>query len=132
MASRSFKVGELLPSEVRAAAIVEGYGPKGLSRWVSEAIVEFVKDLRARMWEVGTGDNVEGFNRVFKLQLSEAAEDAIERAVAVIRGVTPNEEGVRSAVVRSAIRDRLTSSRKHPKFAQRLRIEQAQRRSRAA
>ena len=123
MASRSFKVGRDLPASVRAGAVLAGYGPRGISRWVSDALVEFVRDRGANLWDVGTGDKVDGFDRVFKVQLSDEAESALDAAVAQIRRLTPSEEGVRSAVFRSAVRQGVSRAQQHEQFPQQLGVE---------
>jgi hypothetical protein len=132
VASRSFKVGVDLPAAVRTCAVLADYGPRGISRWVSEALVEFVSTRGANLWDVGTGDNVDGFDRVFKVQLSEAAEGALDTAVAAIRRLTPNEEGVRSAVFRSAVRWKIAHAQSHQKYSTQLRVEKARSRKRRA
>jgi len=127
MPRTTIKLGTELAIELEAAIRAEGYGVLEKSRWVAEALTDFIAQRGAKLWDVGTGDHIEGYEGRLTLTLPEAASDALEQAVAAIRRISPLEEGIRSAVVRTAIRARVRAVKaavgstfeKHRRLAQR-------------
>jgi hypothetical protein len=86
----------------------DGYGPRRKSAWVREAINGFLEEeKRTGFAKVGVGDAVEKHKAIEVIRLDEATIERIEATVRLIRRQAPMMEGVRSAIVRAAIRWRV-------------------------
>lgn len=115
MARTTVKLGEELARRLDAAVRAEGYTERRKSVWISEAIIRFSAARGQKLWSVGAGDDLDGFGGRLTVTLSDDAEEALSKTVAAIRRTTPLEEGVRSAVVRTALRDRIALvAKSHP------------------
>jgi len=85
------------------------YGPRGGSRWINEAIVGMVAADPA-LELVGLGEDLMSrpkFDRLKSFGLSQEGAAALGLALRRVRGQDVTQEGVRSAVIRAAIRWRL-------------------------
>jgi hypothetical protein len=111
------KTSVLLPQAIKyqfeLALAADGYGRQGGSRWIREAIISLV-DHDPGMSTVGLGEDRQRFPALRTLELDEASSRALEKAVLIVRSQDPLIEGVRSAVIRAAIRHRLTRSDRSP------------------
>lgn len=83
-----------------------GYGPREGSRWICEAIVDLVRSDPI-LADVGVGEDLEVFGKLKAISLTDAARDALATATEIVRRHDPAQEGVRSAIIRAAIRQRL-------------------------
>ncbi|MCB1782229.1 MAG: hypothetical protein KDJ34_19490 [Candidatus Competibacteraceae bacterium] len=95
-----------LKTSLHQAIVEDGYGGKGKSRWVREALVQlFEQD--SDLANVGVGDDLEinDTEDAFFVSLDNGA--AIDAAVDVIRSQYPRAEGVQSSIIRAAVRYRL-------------------------
>lgn len=104
-----FTINTDLADRWRQAILNDGYGARGKSRWTSEAIVRLVEEDPTLQW-VGYGSDVEVHDRVEDIRLSGDAVEAMLKAVRILRRQLPDWEGVRSDVIRTAIRWRLQDS----------------------
>ena len=100
-----------LKASLHQAVVEDGYGGKGKSRWVREALAQLFEhdpDLA----NVGVGDDLETNDAedAFFVCLDDGA--AIDAAVEVIRSQYPRAEGVQSAIMRAAVRYRLREKMK--------------------
>jgi hypothetical protein len=95
-----------LKKMLRQAVTDEGYGGKGKSRWVREALVQLFEQDPVLM-NVGVGDDLEVNDAEDSFSLSPENEWAIDAAVELIRSQYPRAEGVQSAIIRAAVRYRL-------------------------
>ncbi len=84
----------------------DGYGGKGKSRWVREALTQLFEHDPDLM-NVGVGDDLEVNDAEDAFFLSMENELAIDAAVEVIRSQYPRAEGIQSAIIRAAVRYRL-------------------------
>lgn len=88
--------------------ITDGYGMKGKSKWVSEAILHFMhlEDFEEYVEYAEELENA-GVSKLqsfyFELNLVRSLKDAVIQ----VRRVHPHLEGVRSLIVRSSIIQRL-------------------------
>jgi hypothetical protein len=89
------------------------YGPRAGSRWINEAIISMV-DSDPALELVGLGEDMSSrpkFDRLKSFGLSKDGSAALALALRRVRGQDVTQEGVRSAVVRAAIRWRLARER---------------------
>jgi len=84
----------------------DGYGGKGKSLWVREALTQLFEHDPDLM-NVGVGDDLEVNDAEDAFFLSMENGLAIDAAVEVIRSQYPRAEGIQSAIVRAAVRYRL-------------------------
>lgn len=89
------------------AAVKDDYGVKKKSLWINEAISQLL-DNDIGLSCVGLGEHYEVQDKSDVLLLDEKAYQALETAMTVIRRQDPLYEGVQSAVIRAAIRNRLS------------------------
>lgn len=83
-----------------------GYGPREGSRWICEAIIGMVQSDPI-LADVGVGEDLEAFGKLKAINLTDAARSALTSATEIVRRHDPAQEGVRSAIIRAAIRHRL-------------------------
>lgn len=88
--------------------ITDGYGMKGKSKWVSEAIQYFMKlsdfeEYVEYAEELGGAGKSKLQSFYFELNLVRSLKDAVMK----IRRIHPHLEGIRSLIVRSSIIQRL-------------------------
>jgi len=95
-----------LKTTLRQAVADDGYGGKGKSRWVREALTQLFEHDPDLM-NVGVGDDLEVNDAEDAFFLSMENGLAIDAAVEVIRSQYPRAEGIQSAIVRAAVRYRL-------------------------
>jgi metal-responsive CopG/Arc/MetJ family transcriptional regulator len=95
-----------------AKAVAEsGYGPRGRSRWISEAVTQLLIDDPI-MGSVGLGEDAMRFEQLRTVTFSEAAKVALDAAVRIVRGHDALLEHVRSSVIRAAIRNRINPKKR--------------------
>ena len=95
-----------LKTMLRQVVTDDGYGGKGKSRWVREALIQLFEQDPDLM-NVGVGDDLEVNDAEDSFSLSTENEWAIDVAVELIRSQYPRAEGVQSAIIRAAVRYRL-------------------------
>ena len=95
-----------LKTTLRQVVADDGYGGKGKSRWVREALTQLFKHDPDLM-NVGVGDDLEVNDAEDAFFLSMENGLAIDAAVEIIRSQYPRAEGVQSAIIRAAVRYRL-------------------------
>ncbi len=100
-----------LPSDLRESmleSVAKQYGKKGKSRWIQEAIDELLaKD--AGLASVGLGEDYETYDKSDVLVLDKTTLEKLQIAMTAIRRQDPLFEGVQSAVIRAAIKMRLSN-----------------------
>jgi len=115
VASKKTRVAVLLPTKMRAemleCVLRDGYGMRGKSRWIAEAVVDL---LAHREWlamaETGEGLVLSPAHEV--VYLEPELKERIEAAVLDMRTRHPMMEGPQSAIIRGAITRRLLRSPK--------------------
>ncbi len=95
-----------LKTTLRQVVTDDGYGGKGKSRWVREALTQLFEH-DPDLINVGVGDDLEVNDAEDAFFLSKENRSAIDAAVEVIRSQYPRAEGVQSAIIRAAVRCRL-------------------------
>jgi hypothetical protein len=95
------------------ALVGQGYGLRGKSRWIREAIVGLL-DSDRRLALVGVGDELGERDATEVVVLTLEIEERISDTVRILRQQDPYIEGVKSQIIRSAIRYRLGTPDFHP------------------
>lgn len=99
-------VPEQLQSELRLRVAKDGYGLRGKSKWVAEAL-EYLLAMNDFAKLVHYSEELHGFEKVETIVISTALKQALDSAILVTRQQFPTLEGVQSAIVRTAIMQRL-------------------------
>jgi hypothetical protein len=105
----TFYVPEILQHELQARVIKEGYGLRGKSRWVSEAISRLLI-INNFPELVNYSDSMGGFEKAETIVIDQATQHALENAIIQIRKNFPLLEGVKSRIIRTALLQRLLRS----------------------
>jgi hypothetical protein len=102
----SFAVPKSLKSELQQRVISDGYGLRGKSKWVCEAITRLFKyDNHLEL--IYYSDELQGLDGMEAVVLNEDIKDAVENKIIDVRRVYPELEGVKSRILRTAIVQRL-------------------------
>lgn len=102
----TFAIHGNLQSELREKTIKEGYGLRGKSNWVSEAITRLLeyKDFQNL---VIYSDEMFGFDKMETIVIDFPLKVKLDNAVTIVRKCNPNIEGVKSRIIRTAIMQRI-------------------------
>jgi hypothetical protein len=86
----------------------EGYNAKQKSRWIREALSAYLEEDRKQGFaRIGLADKIDQNTALDVVLLDDILQSRIDEAVMIIRRQTPMMEGIRSAVIRAAIRRRI-------------------------
>lgn len=102
----SFKIPITLNQKMNEKIIVDGYGMRGKSRWVKEAI-EALLTYSDFPELVSFSDAIENTNYANSIRIPRQLLLNIENAVIAVRKEYPDLEGVKSRIIRTAILQRL-------------------------
>lgn len=91
-----------------AASYLATYGNRGAARWLEEAVASFL-DLKDFIIRVGAGEATQVFEVSRPVSLSPKTQVMLEGAIRRYRKFSPLESGVKSQIIRAAIRHRLTN-----------------------
>ena len=92
--------------ELRERMIKDGYGLKEKSKWIGEAIQDFIQtDDFAQLTEMA--GSLSNINAIESVNISPELDSKLEEACIKARTVYPLLEGVKSLVVRASIIRRL-------------------------
>lgn len=91
--------------ELRERVLRDGYGLRGKSQWVSEAI-EFLLSLENFAMLVQYSEEMHGFEKVETVVISTELKKHLDQAIIEVRKQYPTLEGVQSSIVRTAIMQR--------------------------
>lgn len=95
------------------AVISDGYGLRGKSKWVSEAIENFVKMDYINLVDIGSEMSAGELKETESFYLSPVIIDILEEITIKARLAHPKIEGVKSIIIRSSIFQRLFRSKNH-------------------
>jgi len=102
----TFVVPQSLQSELRERVIQDGYGFRGKSKWVAEAVMQLLS-LNNYTELVQYSEDMQGFNKPETVVVAESLKQQLDGAILAIRQQYPTLEGVQSAILRTAIMQRL-------------------------
>lgn len=92
-----------------------GVARRQQSDWMCEAIINF-KSRDPMYGSVGAGEDLEVFDAIKGITLSDKAMEAMAAAISMLRAHDPEMEGVRAAVIRAAIRAKLETVERQPQL----------------
>lgn len=102
----SFKMPFFLEKELLQKVIMDGYGMRGKSRWVTEAIESFLKiSDYPELVEIAADDKK--FIEATSIRIPRTLADKIDHAALEVRRKYPVLEGVKSNIIRASIHQRL-------------------------
>ncbi len=106
MRTTSIKLPKKMHAKLIEQVIKDGYGMRGKSKWVNDAIEDFLNlDDYPEMVDIAT--DLEELEDTLSIRLPEAILDAIDLAIIHIRQSYPTIEGVKSNIIRASILQRL-------------------------
>jgi len=105
----SFAVPGSLKKELSGRVIKEGYGFRGKSKWVSEAVDNLLQ-LKSFASLVNYSDEMCGFDQMETAVIEYALKLRLDDAIIEIRKDFPMMEGVTSRIMRTAILQRILRS----------------------
>ena len=102
----SFKLPASLEEKMLQSIVSQGYGLRGKSKWIVEAIEGFLQkpDFHELVEIAGDMGNL---TRPTSLRLSRELNLKIDEAVLEVRKIYPAMEGVRSNIIRASIIQRM-------------------------
>lgn len=97
-----------LDFELANRVVAQGYGMRGKSKWVMEAVNNFL-DLQDYIELVAYGEDLEeaNFNKPQAFYIDGDVVKKIQDALLAIRKVNPTLEGIKSLIIRSSIIQRI-------------------------
>lgn len=102
----SFAVPKSLKKELQQRVISDGYGLRGKSKWVCEAVTRlFEYDNHIEL--IHYSDELQGLDGMEAVVLNEDIKDAVDSKILDVRRAHPELEGVKSRILRTAIVQRL-------------------------
>jgi len=105
----TFAVPGKLKHELSEKVIKEGYGFRGKSKWVSEAVESLLK-LKNFPDLVNHSDEMSGFDEMETSVIDYQLKSKLDGAILEVRKAFPMLEGVTSRIMRTAILQRLLRS----------------------
>lgn len=102
----SIKLQKKLHYQLQQQVICGGYGMRGKSRWITEAIEHFL-DLPDYPTLVDIAGEMGQLTDIVSIRVTDRLVQRMEDAVISVRRVYPGMEGVRSNLVRASIMQRL-------------------------
>ncbi|MFO1259161.1 MAG: hypothetical protein U1E78_12230 [Gammaproteobacteria bacterium] len=102
----SFKLSKAMQIDFRKRMIDDGYGLRGKSRWVSEA-VERLLEVENYPEYVHLSEEMTNLKQMETIFLDRTLIERLEDAILAVRTKFPLVEGVRSCILRTSIMQRL-------------------------
>ena len=102
----TFAVPNNLKSELLERVIKDGYGLRGKSKWISEAVERLIayKDFLELM---SYSDQMHGFDQLETAVIEYSFKIKIDKAIIQVRKEFPTLEGVKSRIMRTALLQRI-------------------------
>lgn len=104
------RISVILPSnairEIRERMLKEGYSLREKSKWISEAIEDFLT-LKEYHTLVEMAELVDDLAKTETVYITADVEDKLDQAIIEVRKKYPTLEGVKSLIVRASIVRRL-------------------------
>jgi hypothetical protein len=113
MAEKKFKLTFTVPIqlqlELNKRVLQDGYGMKGKSKWVAEAVNTFVK-MKTFVEMVNIANEMTELEKVESITVDMETKKHLDQAILEARKQSPLLEGVQSRIVRASIIQRLIQS----------------------
>lgn len=100
---------ELLQKELQQKVIDDGYGMRGKSKWLEEAIKSFFA-IENYISLVEIGNEMKGFSKLETFVVDRELKKALDKAVILVKEKHHLIEGVQSRIIRTSILQRLLRS----------------------
>lgn len=102
----SIKLQKVLHHKMQQQIIGDGYGMRGKSKWIIEAIENFLQlpDYPAL---TDIADDMEQLSEIVSIRLPDDLMAQLDKAVIAVRRHYPAMEGVKSNLIRASIMQRL-------------------------
>lgn len=95
-----------LQKEFRQRVIADGYGARGKSKWIAEAIDNLLR-LENFIELVKISEELRGFKKWETITVDKPLKKALDSAMLSIRKEHPDLEGVQSHIIRTSIIQRI-------------------------
>ncbi len=102
----TFALPLALKNEIHGCVIKDGYGLRGKSKWISEAIEKLLM-MKNYPDLINYNDEMHGFDTMETITLEHQVKLALEIATLQIRKKYPMTEGVKSRMLRTATIQRI-------------------------
>ncbi len=102
----SIKLQKLLHYKMQQRIISDGYGMRGKSKWIIEAIEDFLR-LPDYPSLADIADEMEQLSEMISIRLSDELMLKLDQAIIKVRRQYPAMEGVKSNLIRASIVQRL-------------------------
>lgn len=102
----AFAVPNSLKNELRERVIKDGYGLRGKSKWISEAIEQLL-EFKDFLKLIGYSDEMHGFDEMETVVIEYPLKIKLDKAILQIRRKFLTLEGVKSRVMRTAVLQRI-------------------------
>lgn len=102
----SIKLQKLLHYKMLQRIISDGYGMRGKSKWIIEAIDRFL-EIPDYPTLVDIADDMDQFSEIISIRVPVELIDKLDKAIIKIRRNYPVMEGVKSNLIRASIMQRL-------------------------
>lgn len=106
----SIKLPVNLEKKMHQQIIEEGYGLRGKTRWIEEAIKKFLS-LENYPELVDIASEMENLTRIISIRLNSETVKDLEDSMLKIREKFPMAEGVKSNIIRASIMQKLIRSK---------------------
>lgn len=110
----TFIVPIKLQDEIRKHVIHDGYGLRGKSKWISEAVEDLIA-LNDFVSLVDINNEMKSLEKMETIIIEEEMKVKLEKACIEVRKKHPMIEGVKSRVIRTSILQRIIRSTKNVK-----------------
>ncbi len=105
----TFVVPTQLQKELNQQILQDNYGMRGKSKWISEAIKDFLK-METFVEMVNLADGMAEFEKMESVMTDFDTKKSLNDAILKIRQRLPLLEGVQSRIIRASIIQRLIKS----------------------
>lgn len=105
----SIKLQKKLHYTMQQRVISDGYGMRGKSRWIIEAIEDLLQ-LSDYPTLADIADDMDKVSEIISIRLSEELMLKLDQAIIQVRRHYPAMEGVKSNLIRASIMQRLLRS----------------------
>jgi len=102
----SIKLQKPLHFKMQQRVICDGYGMRGKSKWIVEAIESFLQ-LSDFPTLTDIADDMDHLSEVISIRVTDDLMDKLDQAIIEVRRHFPAMEGVKSNLIRASIMQRL-------------------------
>jgi hypothetical protein len=104
----SIKISKSIHTQLLQTVVAQGYGLRGKSKWIIDAICEFLNLSPTNYVDlVDIANEMDDLTEVVSIRLPKEVMSKIEHGVIVVRKQHPSMEGVKSNIIRAAIIQKL-------------------------